>query len=210
MAVDTCFIYGSAPSLLDLTDEERAALNAHPATLAMNKFLLFKEKAGLEPTAAFLADRQFPAQLVFKRMVEVGRRMPVRPQLSINEYYRRLFSRKRTDRPWRKQERKKLLAQHSFEMPTFQRYRDMTFFKSGQNSLRPFFWAGDLSQELYFYRGSLTTALNLMNVLYPKRRITIFCGSKKTVSWKPSITINRSVCCDSNAKRISWKLARFM
>ena len=29
---------------------------------------------------------------------------------------------------------------------------------------------------------------------------TTFCGSKLTVSWKASITINRSVCCDSNVK----------
>ena len=163
-----CFIIGSGRSLLDLTPEERIYLNAHPRTLAMNKYLLFDEKVGVTPKALFLADRHFPAPKVFTETVARARGLDPKPTYYVDDYYRKLFIQPYLDPIWVARERARLYTRHRYIGPPWVRYPDFVFFHHLFGHYGDFSWATTLDEPLFWLHGSLTTAINLAFVAYSR------------------------------------------
>ncbi|MFC2023765.1 hypothetical protein ACFLT5_03395 [Chloroflexota bacterium] len=161
------YIIGSGASLLDLSAEERQYLNHHANTLAMNKYLLFYEKVGVIPKNLFLSDRHFPAQRVFFESIDRARQLRPPPRYFANRYYKRLFHWAPTRLWWNLRERLRILLRNGYWIPLTLNYRNLDFFDSGLANDRSFCWARSLMEELYFYRGSLTTAINLASIVFP-------------------------------------------
>jgi len=174
-----CVILGSGRSILNLSGAEREYLNGHSCTLAMNKFLLFHEKAGVIPRFGFLADWHFPAARVFVEMVRLARKIPRRPVIFAHRRYKDLFEIRWQIQSLRRQfsERKRVYAEHGYWMPWSLGTSGVRFFHSEpERNDRPLFWANALDEELFFFRGSLTTAINLATVAFPSIRTIKLIG----------------------------------
>jgi hypothetical protein len=174
---EECVILGSGRSLLDLSDGERAYLNAHPNTLGMNRFLLYHEKVGIIPKAVFLADWHFPAQRIFVDLVRAARRLHPSPRFFAHSYYKSFFDRPPLHPIALRRflgVRRRFYKKYGYWLPAFLPRVETTYFQSEpEKNSRPLFWARSLDEELYFHRGSLTTALNLVSVVYPVRKIKL-------------------------------------
>ena len=171
-----CVIIGSGRSLLDLTGAEKDYLNRHPHTLALNKYLLYHDKVGVVPKFMFLADRHYPAHRVIVDSVEIARRLPTRPRFYLNVYYKWFFRFKPRIRSvrWALQQRQTIYQERQDWIPLFLSYWKLSFFHSEpERNDRPFFWASRLKEELFFFRGSLTTAINLAHVIFPGKTIKL-------------------------------------
>jgi len=174
-----CYIFGSGRSILDLTPEEKDYLNAHPNTLSMNKYLAFHEKVGVVPAAHFIADHHYPAHWCVAESIRRARHLVPKPRLLLHNYYRRLFQwnlrsawRVRS-LLWGLSTRWSLWKTHRFWFPLFTPRTSITWFHSQEDSRKPFCWAETLNDQLYFYRGSLTTAINLCNIIWPGRDVCL-------------------------------------
>lgn len=164
----TCFILGSGPSMLDLSARDIERLNQHARTLALNKFLLFHEKIGLIPQHFFLADRHYPAQYVFFESLRIARRLGRQIHFYVNEYYRGALAFPGGHLGTALALRRQVYAGHHYWMPFFSGYSKIDYFKNDQTSdPNDFYWAETLDERLFFYRGSLTTAINLATIIFP-------------------------------------------
>lgn len=163
-----CFIIGSGSSLLDLTSEEKEYLNNHPHTLAMNKYLLFYEKIGVIPKALFLGDFHFPAHKVFTETIEKAKKINFQPVYYVDDYYQKLFKEPWKHWKWNLKERYKLYKNSNYISPWLVNYSYLKFFSAKLRDHPKFVWAKSFQDELFFQRGSLTTALNLAYLIYPE------------------------------------------
>jgi hypothetical protein len=179
------FILGSGESLLNLKTKEKALLNAHPHTLAMNKYLLFYEKIGVLPKDFFLADCQFPAHLVANRSLKIVSKLKNNLRFYLHTYYQDFFGPPDLINHYTLKtfpsilffkngllKRLKVLKNHHYWIDlkpyrTQIKYFDCDFSSTVLN------WSESLDQTLYFYRGSLTTSINLANIIYPETDICL-------------------------------------
>lgn len=169
---EDCHILGSGPSILKLTPDERARLSASPRVLAMNKFFLFRDLAGVSPRNLFLLDSHFPSPKVVLETVAQARGCDPPPVFWLSGYYRRLFSPARHP-VWNLRERAKLRREHAWSPPLSLAYPAARFFEAETRERLGFRWARSLDEPLLFSRGSLTTAINLAAVLWPGRDIKL-------------------------------------
>ncbi|MDJ0660020.1 MAG: hypothetical protein QNJ42_11105 [Crocosphaera sp.] len=163
-----CFIIGSGSSLLDLTTEEKDYLNNHPHTLAMNKYLLFYEKIGVIPKALFLGDFHFPAHKVFLETIEKAKQINPQPIYYVDDYYQKLFKEPWKYWKWNLKERYKLYKKSRYLSPLMVNYSHLKFFSAKLRDHPKFIWAKTFEDDLFFQRGSLTTAINLAYLIYPE------------------------------------------
>ena len=163
-----CFIIGSGSSLLDLTPAEKDYLNHHPHTLAMNKYLLFYEKIGVIPKALFLGDFHFPAHKVFLETIEKAKQINPQPIYYVDDYYQKLFKEPWKNWTWSLKERYKLYKKSRYIAPLIVNYSHLKFFSAKLRDHPEFMWAKSFEDELFFQRGSLTTAINLAYLIYPE------------------------------------------
>jgi len=178
------FIIGSGSSLLDLTDNEKEYLNNEPNTLAMNKYLLFATKVGVIPKNLFLADKLFPAQMVVDKSLQIAKSTNSSMRFYLHKYYRDFYGPYRKSAPLNLEfqanglkclvigflKRLKLFYKHKYFVGYYKNMVDIEYFKFGQSS-DEIYWAESLSNNLYFYRGSLTTAINLAYLIFPSTDI---------------------------------------
>lgn len=170
---DDCIILGSGRSLLGLTSAEREHLNAHPRTVGMNKYLLFWEKLGVLPSVVFLADFKPSGVMVFHETIRILRTLGRDIPFYVNAEFVRYFC-DRSDRAFIEATKAWWKRDYGYET-------DETV-PVGFSGLRPFLvrteqktfqFARNLDQVLYHRRGSLTTAINLAAILWPRSTIKL-------------------------------------
>lgn len=162
-----CFIIGSGSSLLRLSDDEKAYLNNHPNTIGMNKYLIFHDIINVVPKYMFLGDYHFPAHKVFKETIDIAENNFPKIIFFVDRYYYNLFVNPLSDIYFNLKERLILLLKHFYLARLIIKYDNLYFFKAQRKYLNSFFWGNTLEQELFFHKGSLTTAINLANILFP-------------------------------------------
>lgn len=164
---DVDFVLGSGASLNTLTPAEVARVNAAPVSLALNKFLAFADRTPIRPRQAFLSDSHYPAPRVLAAILNARRRMTPPPKLFVHEEYRDYFhapSLRRIARAARY--RARFLKKRRVALPPAAE-RGVQFFRTDRRNPAPedFFWADGFDEKLYFYRGSLTTAINIADLV---------------------------------------------
>lgn len=132
------FILGSGSSVLELSEEEKEYIRGSQS-IAMNRFILFWETAGIWPSFVFLADSLGVAWRVFAKTVEM------------------ILQESDCDRPT-------LLLESEFELAV-PLSLDALFFRRDDRLGNNHKLAESIDQQLFFHRGSLTSLLNLVWVL---------------------------------------------
>lgn len=169
------YILGGGPSLLNLTDAEKAHLNQHPNTLAMNKYLMFWEMVGVVPKQMMQTDFGSPiAKIVASETLRI--RQEIAPTMT---YYThpsltRFFFKPRTLRAWLHAVRRRwrFRQQHGYWIPLNLVYDHIVYIDVAIDS-DDFSFAQSLDEPLYHYRGSLTSAINLAAILFPQADIKL-------------------------------------
>ncbi len=168
-----CYVIGSGASLNDLSSEERNYLNNHPCTLAFNKYLLFSRLIGVTPTDFFLADRHFPAHIVFARSLEISRKLQKPLTLYLERFYAKYLDTGLLSLLNGLRHRFIVWRKYGYWIPlSIVGTRARYCYNILSNDL-PFRWAATLDEPLYFYRGSLVSAVNLATIIYPGRDIKL-------------------------------------
>jgi len=162
-----CFIIGSGSSLLNLTDDEKMYLNNHPNTMGMNKYLIFHDLLNIVPKYMFLGDYHFPAHKVFKETIEVAKNRYPDIKFYVDRYYYNIFVNQLSNILFNLKERLILLIKYFYFAELTIKYENLLYFKAQRKYLNRFFWGKSLEDELFFHKGSLTTAINLANILFP-------------------------------------------
>lgn len=165
---DYVYVFGTGRSLLDLTRVERDYLHQHPRTLAINRYYMYYEKLGVLPKMLFLADFNYFADLILRSTIdklnETGHRLPFYVNRSYLDFYRTPWYRQRV---FKHRARRMMRRRYDYEPPgTLPDYSNLIGMPVANETPR-FDWASDLQGPLYHRRGSLSTALNLVNILYP-------------------------------------------
>jgi hypothetical protein len=163
----SCYIIGSGASLIDLAPEERSYLDNHPRTLAFNKYLLFWDLIGVIPTDFFLVDRHFPAHIVFARSLEISRRLRKPVTLYLERVYDKYISTGLFSILNGLRHRLILWRKCSYWIPIGIIGTKAHYCHNILSNDIPFRWATTLDDPLYFYRGSLVSAINLATIIYP-------------------------------------------
>jgi hypothetical protein len=164
-----CYILGSSESLLRLSNEEIQFLNSHPNVLAMNKYLLFYKLIGVYPKDFFLIDTQFPGPKVLQESMKIAQGNDTKVRFFIGEGFRQIFQPSLQQLPSYLKSRLKYIIRNKFFVPFRMSYSPVQYFKFKKgNDFASLQWANTFDEELCFYRGSLTTAINLCYLIYPE------------------------------------------
>ncbi len=165
------YVLGSGPSLLDLTSEERTRLTREPFVFAMNKYLLFWDKIGVEPSHTFLADTHYPAYEVLARSLARSRELRRPPRFHLHRYYRDYINVGPAARYFDLVLRARLIHNGGWRGRYLEFDPTPNFFAASTHNFEPMVWARSFEEQLYFYRGSLSILLNLICILNPGRPI---------------------------------------
>ena len=165
-------ILGSGPSMNRLTDKQLDLLQTHQNTFALNRFYMFHEVIGIVPRTNFLLDTGWPAAYVALKTLERAEREGHAFTYYLHRWYKPLLENRSL--AWN------VIAEQAkgsgwtppghVSCPENVQIR---YFDNITESRLPFYWATSPGESLYFYRGSLTTALNLVSVLYPDHHICL-------------------------------------
>lgn len=168
------FILGSGPSILSLTEREKECLNSSSKTLALNQYLIYWHLVGVLPRLSFLTDNKFPAtDIVISEVLKVIDQLE--RQITLYVYERSLdnFKQPTTLRDLLRSIgiRIGVLRKYRYWLPMRLDQSHIRTFKSIQDTPMKFNpaarFARSLGEPLYWFRGSLTTAINLMAILFP-------------------------------------------
>ena len=178
--IDKIIILGSGPSILSLSEEEKAHVNRCKYVIAVNKFMAFYKKAGILPTHVYFCDRHETSFLFFRHILSVCRRdnlenltfytnsyfaseMRIQKKEWIN-YFKAVvvkifFPKKITGKNelWLYPLKRGLLYPSKSQIYgiTVSRY-----LVGGD-------WAKSLKEEIFHFRGSLTSVLNISTIIAP-------------------------------------------
>lgn len=165
---EKCYILGSSESLLNLTIEEKEILNSETNVLAMNKYLIFNDIIGVYPKDLFLIDSNLTGIKVLLESLDIARKNKNDIRFFLGEGFRKLFNPLFNEIDEFLKLRFKLIFRHSYIPPMTLNYDSIKFFEHVKgNKFDEIKWAYDFNDELCFYRGSLSTAINLCTILYP-------------------------------------------
>jgi hypothetical protein len=171
---EVCYILGSSDTLLELTGAERELLNASPYTLAMNKFYLFRDKVGIEPTDLVLLDFHYPTHRVVDALLESMAGVAEPPTCYLDRYYERLLYKPYLHPHFNLNQRLHLLRHHGYIPSLFKRQpANLRFVNHLFAWYGDFRWANSLEDPLYWLHGSLVCAINLAYLIYPVRHISL-------------------------------------
>lgn len=167
-ADNTVYILGTGRSLLDLKTEERRYLDAHPRTLGMNRFYLNYERLDICPSMLLLSDFNYYADLILHRCIErLKREGRTLPYYVSDEYLRFYRSSSLANLRLKRRLRRRLEKNADYEPSPLPDYEHLIGIPVS-NEAKEFQWAKNCNAPLYHRRGSLTVAINLANILYPK------------------------------------------
>lgn len=142
--IDEIFILGSAKSILNLTEEQKNYIN-RSKSIGMNRYVLFWEDIGIWPEYFFFHD-------FWKKFEETKFHDLIDKILKSQKPYPIFIG----------------PSSFRFSMPKW--YKSI-FYKSYSN--RNKFFAENLSQEIFFYYGSLTSLLNLIIIKKLAKKIIL-------------------------------------
>ena len=182
MTNSTAYIIGSGPSLLNLTPREIEYLNRSKHTLSLNSYLEHWEKIGLLPKCHMMADGQFPTIRMLVNDARRIQRLGNQITYYINHRYLRFFPVFTDFRGVKHALRKRWEVWRDFSylvpwtlpkkhMVTFSQFCQQKHAYRADNN--GWFWAEKLSDPLYFYRGTLTSAINLASIIWPNCNISL-------------------------------------
>jgi hypothetical protein len=190
-------VLGSGMSILDLTHEEKIYINRCKTVIAINKFMPFYKKAGVIPTHIYFRDIMPGAFLFFEYVLKVCRddglenltiiTNPILEKMIYNSLVTKIravlynFSVKYrfnyTIKPIIKYLLGKTLSTSEisllkriiliFRLPNNSKIIGVNATKWNTGGA----WAVNLKQALFHYRGSLTSVLNYISVVYPYQEI---------------------------------------
>jgi hypothetical protein len=182
MSRPTAYLFGSGPSLLDLTAEEKHFLNEQPQTLSLNQYLLHWQKVGVVPQNHLLADTQFPCIKIFVDTQRVIRDIGKPVTFYMNRSYLRYFPNRLHLGAWKHAIRKRWEVWRDFKYRVPLRIRRdnlVPFSQVAEERYRhlldanEWYWARSLEDPLYFFRGTLTSAINLAAIVWPESDIKL-------------------------------------
>ncbi|MFM1920864.1 MAG: hypothetical protein RLZZ303_2498 [Candidatus Hydrogenedentota bacterium] len=169
---EVVYVLGSGASLLRLGPEECARVERGPA-VAMNKYLLFWELAGIWPSHYFLADIHYPALRVYEESVAIARTRKPAPHFLLDESYRLRygggFAKRMRNLPFQLRQR----WRHGYTYQPSSLPAGATYFKRCHRWAAPQIWGETLDDLMYFHRGSLSVLINLLTVLRLGRHIKL-------------------------------------
>ena len=182
MKRESAYIIGSGPSLLDLTEQEKCFLNEHRNTLSLNQYLLHWDTVGVIPKQPLMADGQFPCIKIFVETQKVIQELKTSIDYYVPQNYLNYFPAGLNWREWKHAIRKRLQVWRKFgyRMPLRINRDNLSVFSQASEaryqhliSEDGWYWAKTLNDPLYFWRGTLTSAINLASILWPDADIKL-------------------------------------
>lgn len=141
----------------------------------MNRFLIFHELLNIVPKAVFVGDYNVPAPRILFDSFRVAKTLKRKPAFYINRNYQNIFviNGKYPSLKTSLKFRLKTLLNYKDLLPWVIDYNPVHFFDVDQKLWEQFTWAKSLNDRLYWFRGSLTTAINLCTIIYPDSDILL-------------------------------------
>jgi hypothetical protein len=171
-----CYIIGSGPSLLTLSEEEKQHLNSSEKTLSLNQYLVHWRKVGIKPKKHIMADGYFPAIRLFVDTINEIRRLGESVEYFAHTNYQRYFPLRRNYRSLKHGLRLRLQTIRDFRyyVPYGIDCGRVRWFTQAAQMLPEnaeiavdAMWATSLQVPLFYWRGTLSSAINLANILWP-------------------------------------------
>lgn len=178
----SAYIFGSGASLLNLTQEEVQYLNEQPCTLSLNRYLLHWKTVGVVPKAHLMADVHFPCIKFFVETQAEIQRINQPVTYYINPRYLAYFPDRLDYRLCRHAVRRRWEAWkgNRYIVPLRVRKDNLVpFFQTNAPRFADllddsgWFWANSLDEPMLFFRGTLTSAVNLAAVIWPEADIKL-------------------------------------
>ena len=182
--INRVIVLGSGMSILDLTKEEKEHINRCKYVIAFNKFMAFYKKAGVLPTHIYFHDNHDASINFFKYILEVCKKDKLKNiTFFVNNEYaaactlynsfliklyiyklkvlRKIF--------------KINLGQIKNNYIELYNERKIMYFPKGSSLysfnisdwLKGGDWAKSMQETIFHYRGSLTSVLNIVTILFP-------------------------------------------
>jgi hypothetical protein len=186
-SIDDVIVLGSGQSISKLTSEEIDYINRCKTVIALNKFMAFYKVSGIIPTHIFFLDKHDNSLIILEHILNVCNNDKLKNLTFVLhrdiEYltytsYRGLF------KVWIKHNLK--IIKHILKNKEadsilkgiagkFTKFRippssSISFFTT-HRWLEGGIWARDTSMKLYHYRGSLTSILNYVTLIKPKKDV---------------------------------------
>ena len=166
------FILGSGRSINDLTPEEVAHINRAEVSIALNKFAIFHEVAGIVPTHVWFTEYHWPVERVLNHIFRVCARDRLEGLTFVLvdgqqiTYHPNLLSHAKARlRRWRKgyDDWSIALAPRRWRRRLGWRFE----FVRRSHPLTGTDWASSLDEPLYNHRVSFSSVLNYVTIRYP-------------------------------------------
>lgn len=176
MKIREVFVLGSGESVSELTEAEIDYINRAECKLAINKFMAFHRVAGIMPTHVFFVDRHDNSLLFLQHIFDLC----IRDRISnitfiLDSRYRRRLATSTLSHLLKRLAFGVVLGllprwdRRVFRVPTDCQFQ----FISRPLSLEGGEWATSLEEPLFHYRGSLSTVLNYVSILFPDRVVKL-------------------------------------
>lgn len=167
------YVIGTGISLLDLSAEERQFVADSGKVLSINRFYLHHEKIDIFPTSVIVADFNYYADLILRNVIDKRRDDGTGLTVYANANYHRMYSQKLRDWPFRAKARRMLKRRYGYAPTNRLPGIEDTYPIEVANESPVFAWARSLHEPMYHRRGSLPTALNLANIIYPEHNAVL-------------------------------------
>lgn len=183
---DDVIILGSSKSILDLTENEIAYINKCKIVIALNKYMAFYKKSKIVPTHVFFLDNHDNSTLFLEYIIKVCRKDNLKNlsfilheslktytytnRNQINKIYLN-FIYNYIIKLIRRKQRNSIFKIENYPKVNLLPMKSKVVFTTPNNWLEGGEWAVNLKQPLYHYRGSLTSVLNYVSIIAPKKSI---------------------------------------
>lgn len=165
-----CFVLGCGGSLLDLTEEEKNYINNCECVLAFNKYLIFHELVGIKPTHYLLGDTTVKSDLMFEETLKkcvTSYEEPI--QFILHSSYKEKFEQYSANG-------RRLIKDICGDQFSDERYSEIVknaIYIERTDWLKGGDWAHSLEDKIFHFRGSLSGAINICNILHPSYDIKL-------------------------------------
>ena len=184
--IDKVIVLGSGESILSLNQEEISYINRCRVVISVNKFMAFYKKSGIIPTHVYFVDTDFNNLLFIKYIHQLCEKdnlegltfifhksLLVRVYNSIlrkrlNQSVIFIYFGLRFLRRFRKAFLREMINPKKYlKINNNYNYQFITHTLSTEGKV----WQKSINKKLFHFRGSLTTVLNYISILYPNKEI---------------------------------------
>ncbi len=186
--IEDIIILGSGSSISELNKEQLDYINRCKVVIAMNKFMAFYKEAKILPTHIYFVDRHENSLNFLKYIFQVCKDDNVENLTFIlhKDLKYRIYNnvlklfvdflfyfaynvKLLLLQPEKKNFKELFTSAFYFKVKTNYKYHFITVNKWLEGGA----WSNKLSQELFHFRGSLTTVLNYISICFPKRKVVL-------------------------------------